>query len=121
MTTTEWLAQASRDEDRLVQLLRAYHPAARGEKRELPITAGLTEAYVQTVRRSIAEKGGDPVAQFREGLLQGKVGRLMNLLNGAWFGVPESTDCWAVPGFREAVALLEDPPDDECPVDPEAE
>ena len=35
----------------------------------------------------------------------------MSLLNSAWFGVPESTQCWKLEGFKEAIDLLEDPPD----------
>lgn len=113
MTMSDWLAQAKRDETRLTALLRAYHPAAPGEKRELPITAGRTEAFAQRVRQRIAAAAPyDPVATFQSALAADNVTIVTRLLNEAWFGVPESTDCWSVPGFSEAVALLEDPPDE---------
>jgi len=41
------------------------------------------------------------------------ISKAMKLLNDAWFGVPESTDCWQIYGFKEAVDLLDDPPEEE--------
>lgn len=36
-----------------------------------------------------------------------------NPIFDAWFGVPESTSCWSIPGFGQAVDLLDDPPEDQ--------
>ena len=55
---------------------------------------------------------GDPCREFDIALAAGDIQKVTNLLNDAWFGVPESTRCWQIEGFTEAVGLLEDPPDD---------
>lgn len=113
MDRSEWLDQARGNSDLLEDLLRAYHPGMRGEKRELPITARGPEAMSARVRSVIAREweGHDPIAMFRSAMANQNVGQITTLLNEAWFGVPESTDCWSVPGFREAVRLLEDLPE----------
>lgn len=110
MTTSTWLARVRQDQERLVQLLRAYHPASPGEKAELPITARAAEQACAEIRQAIAETAADPVTRFNQALAQGDIGTIFALLHVAWIGVPESTACWSVPGFREAVALLEEVP-----------
>ncbi len=114
MTSTEWIEQAKRDKDALVRLVAAYHPAARGEKRELAITAHRTEQACASIRAEI-EHGfdGNPTEQLQEAIERGSIEDVNRILNDAWFGVPESTDCWFVEGFREAVRLIEDLPEDQ--------
>lgn len=34
-------------------------------------------------------------------------------MSETWFGVPESTLCWQIQGFKEACDLLDDPPETE--------
>jgi hypothetical protein len=115
MTETEWLDYASREAERLKLLLHDYHPVNLTRRPQLPvgrITAPGAEAACEVVRDEVQHNfEGDPEAEFDLALAAGDVNRLIVLLNQAWFGVPESTACWRIPGFREAVALLEDPPD----------
>jgi hypothetical protein len=77
----------------------------------MEITAGTAELACRNVRTLIQkEDRGNPAARFATALECGDVGEIQNILNGAWFGVPESTSCWGIPGFSEAADLLEDPP-----------
>ncbi len=78
------------------------------------ITAPMAEVACSVVRDRIREEkvDMDPVAAFDVALTDGNVDATVELLNGAWFGVPESTSCWRLTGFKEAVGLLDDPPDD---------
>lgn len=117
MTTQDWLAQARRDAGTLAQLLSTYHPLNRPAGRgytDQRITAAGAEAACEAVRAQVAaEGGGDPVVRFNAALNSGDAACAFGLLNEAWFGVPESTACWQIDGFSEAVALCEDPPGDE--------
>lgn len=123
MTTHDWLTNARHDVEKLKDLLRAYHPTMlRGpldtleDRRRygLHITAPAAEAACEAVREDVRKNfEGDPVTQLDEALAADDVGKVISLLNQAWFGVPESSSCWNIPGFREAVALLEEPPDDD--------
>lgn len=118
MTSQEWLERARANAEVLRSLIRNYHPGIGRILNDNPpveITAPGAEAACQVIREKIRreESGkGDPVARFDQELAAGNVQNLGALLNGAWFGVPESTSCWHITGFKEAVELLEDPPDD---------
>ena len=116
MTTQEWLSAAASDAYELKDLLRHYHPASplTADRLQMRITARGAEDACIVVRNDIRQNfEGDPVAQFDEALAEKNVGKINTLLNDAWFGVPESTECWTVTGFAEAVALIEDLPEDE--------
>lgn len=113
MTTVEWIDKAKQNQGALISLLRNYHPAMPGEKEEMRISAPAAEAACEVVRAEIREKGGNPIAQFEAALIAGDSATVGSLLDEAWFGVPESRSCWSIPGFREAVDLLDDPPEDE--------
>jgi hypothetical protein len=77
------------------------------------ITAPAPEVACQNIREMIAqEEPDDPLKRWDKALSDGDVGTLASLLDGAWFGVPESTECWNIPGFNEAVNLLDDPPEE---------
>lgn len=116
MTVEQWLAQAERDKAKLIKLLNAYHPVNRTiGGTNLPITAHNAEAACRQVRRQIIESGkeNNPVGQFERALEEKNWQKINSLLNSAWFGVPESTLCWNIEGFTEAVSLMEDLPDDD--------
>jgi len=116
MTNDEWLTLARRDAAVLRDLIREFHPVNRQPERrpEDRITAAAAEEACTHVRKQIRENfEGDPVVQFDSALEHGDIGRLNTLLNDAWFGVPESTSSWRIPGFREAVNLMDEMPDDE--------
>jgi hypothetical protein len=111
-------------------LIADYHPSARRPaalKREavlmtdgeavivdaatMPITAPAAEQACQHVRTQIRkEEPDDPLTRWDRAITSGDIGEIDSLLNGAWFGVPESTGCWNIPGFNEAVDLMDDPP-----------
>lgn len=113
MTEREWLDTATAHRAALAALLRAYHPANISARNPpMKITAVAAERACENVREDIRRNHeGDPVAQFDEAIKGGDVNTAMRLLDQAWFGVPESTSCWNIEGFKEAVDLLDDPPE----------
>lgn len=128
MTTQEWIAQARQHRDLLVDLVGTYHPAmypapkpegARGRlvgqpPGNLPITAPNAEAACMMIREKIREETEEsPIGALKDALDAGDVDKVNSLLSSAWFGVPESTSCWQIPGFKEAVDLMDDPPEPE--------
>ena len=124
MTKQEWLAKAAEHKQKLLSLVETYHPAARAARREesrqklshaLPITAPGAEVACENIRQVIAARERNQAApgeRFSQALKAGNWQEIDSLLNSAWFGVPESTACWQIEGFKEAVDLIEDPPDD---------
>lgn len=114
MTTAEWFEQADRVLPKLAALVRAYHPATQ-KLDALPehrITAGAAELACIDVRSEIRSTSvGDPVVRLTDAIRERRYWGTLAILNDAWFGVPESTACWSIEGFAEAVALLEDPPE----------
>lgn len=125
MTIPEYLTYARAHALLLRSLLREYHPVnrqpetmrpTRGPGRQDPnyITAWAPErACVEARKRIRSNFEGDPILLFNEALLDGDWRKIHKLLNDAWFGVPESTSCWSIPGFSEAVHLMDDPPEEE--------
>ena len=118
MTQQEYLEQAKLHAPKLRSLIQNFHPStADGPRRSIgPITAMLAEAACETVRLDIANKEqgkGNPTARFDQALAAGDAREIDSLLNSAWFGVPESTSCWGIEGFKEAVDLMDDPPEQE--------
>ena len=117
MTIEQWLNQAKHDKEKLLSLLANYHPSNRqpGRRRGIDfITAPNAEIACAQVRKLIQDTQKDlpsPIDRFNEALDSGNWQVVNRLLNDAWFGVPESTSCWSIEGFREAVALMEDPPE----------
>jgi hypothetical protein len=120
MTKQEWINQAREHKAVLLSLIEVYHPAshrAHGRKPslDLPITAPSAESACRVVREKIAKEEGDlayPRDRFLVALVQEDWQEIDSLLNAAWFGVPESSACWRIEGFKEAVELIEEPPED---------
>lgn len=114
MTNQEWLSQARANEKALTSLIGSYHPAMYSGKPpgDLPITARTTESACEVVREKIRNETEDsPIGSFKDALESGNIDTIYSLLSSAWFGVPESTSCWQIKGFKEAVDLLDDPPE----------
>lgn len=113
MTKQEWLARAREHAEVLKWLVGNYHPSAGWQPRhELEITAPAAEDACELVRSRIAvQEPQDPLKRLDAALTIGDVAEIVSVLNGAWFGVPESTGCWLITGFKEAVDLLDDPPE----------
>jgi hypothetical protein len=107
-----WWGQVIAAEHNLCYLLQNYHPVnLRPNQMSLPITAPNAEIACASVGEEIRKNfEGDPVKEFKAAIQARDAHKVTNLLNDAWFGVPESTACWTITGFREAIMLLEDPP-----------
>lgn len=117
-TKEEWLQYAKDNRTVLEDLIGTYHPSnldlSRRRQEPMEITAPGAEMACATVRTAIAqEEAGmtDPVLRFSRAVEDGDVNTINSLLNSAWFGVPESTSCWNIVGFKEAVELMDQPPD----------
>lgn len=114
LTKSEWMTKVKENRDKLRSLLANFHPNSRADKMNrpaLPITATTPEmARLNIVGTIKTEK---PLELFDRAVDTNDVRTVDKLLNEAWFGVPESTSCWDVEGFSEAVALMEDLPEDE--------
>lgn len=116
MTDQEWIERARQVKPQLLVLVQAWHPAAstRADRDGFEITASLPEEACEQFRKEIAEKfSGEPCQRLEQALAAGDIGTVSSILNQAWIGVPESTNCWRIPGFEEAVSLLEDMPEPE--------
>ncbi len=113
MTEQEWLDKAKKHADELRQFIGFYHPSCHYPTPELPITAPNAEIACDQIREEIRyeDQGkADPMIQFSRALEANDIGAINSLLNATWFGVPESTDCWFIPGFGVAVDLMGDLP-----------
>lgn len=117
MTDQDFLAMARSHLGHLTDLIRGYHPSSRDEWADsggLPITAPAAEGMAISVRSAIAEKEKQmavPEERFQKAIEDGDAKTAYQLLQSAWFGVPESTSCWGIPGFKALVDMLDDPPD----------
>lgn len=110
MEKQEWLAKVKENRVVLKSLIEWYHPRSDAySPAHLPITAKAAEAACQNARSAIAVKEGrpHPLVAFDNALNTGDTSTIYSLLNETWFGVPESTSCWSIPGFSEAVDLIE--------------
>jgi hypothetical protein len=133
MTRSLWLQRVSGHSGVLRQFVGDWHPSARQpaalrqesvlftdggavavDAPAMPITAPNAEMACRDIRTAIRkEEPENPLVRWDKAIANGDVGEIMSLLDGAWFGVPESTECWNVTGFIEAVNLLDDPPEEE--------
>jgi hypothetical protein len=101
------------NEQALRSLVSNYHPSSRNRSgKRMPITAPGAEAACETIREQIKqEEPINPVESFNKALNNNDPHTIYRLLDSAWFGVPESTQCWEIEGFSVAVDLLDDPPE----------
>lgn len=115
MTKQEWLNTARTNQEVLKDFISTWHPNYDKPKPEMTITAPRAEEASKIVRAAIRNRSNliEPVIRFDLALLQSDIMGIHNILSEAWFGVPESGSCWEISGFPEAVALLEDLPEEE--------
>lgn len=117
MTKNEWLSQAREHKEKLTDLIGVYHPAVyQGSERSknVSITARAAEAACGLIREKIRDETEEsPIGAFKDALEAGDIDKISSLLSAAWFGVPESTSCWQIDGFKEAVDLMDDPPEED--------
>lgn len=114
MTEQEWLSKVRANQEVLESLIEMWHPVNIKSYGDITITAPGAEAACESVRQSIKAKEADqpaPIQRFRTAIAEGKWEIINQLLNSAWFGVPESRDCWNIKGFSEAVDLMDELPD----------
>ena len=113
MLKNEWMDKVRENWDALVDVVMQYHPCAHYSPAPMSITADNAEIACEMVRRHISSEEQPVTVERLERLRdEENVDELSNLFSSAWFGVPESTECWGIEGFGELVELLEDPPDD---------
>lgn len=121
MTREEWLVKFKQNQAALTDFVVAWHPRSvcyGNEDVLLPVTAPNAEISCQTVRDRT-----EPVnvgKMWSKAIDDNDADTLSTLLSQAWFGVPESTSCWRLRGFPEAVALLDDPIEYDGPEEPNA-
>jgi len=109
----KWLERVVEHQEKLEKLIRIFHP--HHQDISIPwligeITAPAAEAMRQSVVQHMAREKYDVVVKFREAVNNKDISQITRLLDQAWWGVPESTSCWNVEGFSEAVDLLDSVP-----------
>lgn len=115
MTKSRWLGIVNDHASELRELVANYHPSATAPRRKrMPITTTAPEAACEMIREQIkAEAPTDPLARWDKAISEQNISEINSLLNDAWFGVPESTECWSIPGFGIACDLMDDLPEPE--------
>ena len=116
MEKLHWLNKVRENSKVLTKLIQNYHPqklAPNPDKKKIDasITAPEAERACEFIRSQIRkdEIWQDPDAIFNSALSNNDVETISGLLSQTWFGVPESTGCWQIPGFSILVDLLDDP------------
>lgn len=118
MLKKDWIAKVKANADVLKDLVGTYHPAnlrphSGNDVMSPEITAPQAERACEIVREQIRKTSFErPDVQFNTALQNEDADALHSLLSSTWFGVPESTSCWQIPGFSVAVDLLDDPVED---------
>ena len=105
----QYLDNVIKNQEDLKYIISNYHPVNLTGRVGMKITALNAEAACNVVRTNIRKNfEGHPVTQFEEAIKERDTNKIYKLLSDTWFGVPESTDCWSIRGFRELVNLLDD-------------
>lgn len=111
MDKEAWFTSVKDNKKVLLEITKRFHPSCKTET--LPITAKKAEKACEVVRARIKRQDDrDPVEVLTFAIEHKDSSTILRLLNDVWFGVPESTHCWKVPGFKELVDLIEDFPDE---------
>ena len=83
-----------------------FHPCSERPKEfdefnDLEITAKAAESACEFVREQIKKENKyiNPAIEFDLAAQAKDHEKLLNLMNSAWFGMPESTGCWEYPAF----------------------
>jgi hypothetical protein len=112
-TRSQWMQVVHDNAEALRNLVAEWHPSARRVGSAMVITAPNAELACDSIRRKIRhEEPDDPVAKWDKAIATEDIGAIMSLLSSTWFGVPESTECWSIPGFGVACYLMDDPPEE---------
>lgn len=118
MKPQEWLAAASAEKELLANFIDTWHPASQSlrtrnkQRYQMTITAISAESARRYASKHV-EKDRNPKREFLNAIEAKDAPLAHSVLSSAWtLGVPESTDCWALPGAHFIVDILDDPPED---------
>lgn len=113
ITKEDWLRKILSNKMLLREYIDRWHPngTQRAHQAPMPVTAATPELVRQRLLDDIKTK--DPAARFDEACERHDFMTIHKLLDETWFGVPESTSCWKIPGFSLSVDLMDDPPEPE--------
>lgn len=109
-----WLTKVEENRKVLTRLIRTYHPRCKKitTKPSSPeITAPNAQSACNTVIDHIKRRSEGmptPLELFDIARKNGDHAYIYKLLDETWFGVPESTSCWNIPGFSLSVDLIEE-------------
>ena len=114
MTKEQWIEIVRNNEEILRNFITRYHPINLRPRKDndvmVNITAPQAERACEVVRESIRKESFErPDVVFNIALQKEDCSAIADLISAAWFGVPESTSCWQIEGFKEAVDLMDDP------------
>ena len=116
MTSEAFLSKCAEHQGRLETYLQQWHPRSREfvftEEHHASAPGAQFACNRACAKIQKTPAGLPPVAAFKEALEKRDVKVAYSLLNDAWFGLPETTEWRQFEGAREAVGLIEDPPDD---------
>lgn len=114
----KWWDDLTLNWEDLLKIIEDWHPSSREQtlheqlkQPALEITAPGPESACSAVRSSIAqeEKGlPSPTIRATKAKEERDAETMLSLLNGAWFGVPESLGAWGIPGFGVLCDLCAD-------------
>ena len=106
----QWFQDVENHKEVLISIIKEFHPS-RKKKSDLKITAPNAELACEKLRSQIKKNTKEDVLISFESALKERDERIiLKILNDVWFGVPESTSCWKIPGFKELVELIEEAP-----------
>lgn len=113
-----WWAEVSGSWEDLRALVERWHPEspALGPRPLMPITARNAEgARLELLLEdqeatTAARLCGDLLERMDATRAKQDHEALFVILNAAWLGIPESSSCWAIPGFDTLCDLCSDPP-----------
>jgi hypothetical protein len=116
MTVDKWMSKVKKEQNLLFNIISEYHPYYN-QKHDMKITAPNAENACSVVREMIAKSyslsASDPQEKFQRALNIDDWKEIYRILDEVWYYVPESTDCWSIPGYKELVNLIDDPPETE--------
>ncbi len=118
MTKNEWLDKCRRHDKILIELVDEFYPVRNKNPSWIgPITAPNAQSTCDIVCSDIVNNENlestklTPRERFIDALDSGNINTLVNMPSSTWFGVPESTGYWRIPGFSELVDLIDDFPE----------
>jgi hypothetical protein len=119
-----WIAKVIENKYVLRYFIESYHPANTHRKIHLRPNLPITAPNVERVRLAACEQIKAtsldcPEVQFDLAVQKKDWTTVANLFEHTWFGVPESTSYWSIPGASIMVDLMDDPIDfDESSLNP---